>query len=155
MVAVLAPLDKTRQYSPVWLRAVFTSPRGLARRQYRRLPFHKLSPLYPESQMREATLKFAKQFIADMESQGYQLLTNEADLLVTGPLRARGWDKATDGTYKRKHHVTGKPVDLFPVVGRSASSEPYPDKEDFILEARFLNTRVRMVEYRVKEPADG
>lgn len=157
MVAVLAPIEKQTHHIPVWLSAVFTTDSGLARRQYRRQKVNDLSPLWPESHLRQKALHFAKKFIDDMKLQGYDLLTSEADVLVSGPYRSRNLQSKFGATATTKHHVarSNKQVTVLPIVGRQGAEDPFPDKEDFLIEAQFLSSRVRLVEHNLKAASGG
>jgi hypothetical protein len=152
MVAVSVSIEKATQHIPVWLSAVVSASRGLARRKYQRVKVNDLSPLWPENHVRELAVRNAQKFIADMKLQGYDLLTSEADVLVSGPFRSRGLQQQF-GKSTAKHHIarSNRTVTLLPTVGRSTDDELFPEKEDFLIEAQFLSRRVRLVEHRVKE----
>lgn len=151
MVAVLAPVEKTRIYTPVWLGARFTVSRGTGRRQYRRMKVNRLSVLWPESQLRKPALDFARRFVDDMRSQGYELLTAEADVVLTGPFPPRDYS----GQRTQRHHIRGGgDVTVLPVNSQTIG-ENNSSVEDYVLEAEFLSSRVRLVEHAVKGSDNG
>lgn len=152
VAAIHVSVEKATQHIPVWLSAVVSCDRGLARRAYQRVKINDLSPLWPESHVRDLALRNARKFIADMRLQGYDLLTSEADVLLTGPKRSRGLQQQFGKSTTAQHHVrrANRTVTLLPTVSRVGDEEPFPEKEDFLIEAQFLSRRVRLVEHRVK-----
>jgi hypothetical protein len=159
MVAVQAPIEKTAVYTPVVKQARLTVPRGLGRRQYRRVRVNDLSSLYPEGQFRQVILRNAQRFVDDLGKQGYALLSAEADLTVTGPYEHRQFTSSGLKPVQR-HVLKGPPghrrpvtVAGIPVVGQTLGSESDSDWEDYVLEAKFLNSRVFRVERTVKAAA--
>jgi hypothetical protein len=159
MVAVQAPIEKTRTYTPVVQRARLSVPRGLGRRQYQRVRVNDLSSLWPEGQLRTVILRNAQKFVEDLGKQGYQLLSAEADVTVTGPYQHREF--TTSGLQPVERHVRRGPASNRQSVtvaglqarGRTLGAEADSDWEDYILEARFLNSRVVRFEHAVKGPA--
>lgn len=86
-----------------------------------------LSVLWPYSHLRSLALQGAKQFTADLAKRGYRLLTNEADVVVFGPYRGRGWQRQPSGDLK--------------AIGRQEGEDPFPEAVDFLLIGEFLATR--------------
>lgn len=106
-------------------------------RQYNRVRLNDMPSLWPYGFLREAAFGFARQFVSDMAKKGKDLLSAEADMVILGPYRHR---KFSDDL------VAG---------GRSAGEDHYQDLADFVLEARFLASRVYQVERVVSDAAAG
>lgn len=116
---------------------VLTVDSGMVHRQSRWERINDMPSLWPFSHLREAVLAGAKVFVSDLEKRGWKLLTPEADMLVCGPLQARNWSSAADGSFK--------------ATGRQAGEHLFPDKCDFILQAEFLYTKPWVAEVRLPE----
>ncbi len=105
-----------------------------------------LSELWPESRARHAAIFAAKKWIADMEKQGFQLLTAESDVLVAGPITHLDWSKHASRSWEPGDGMS-KTVRA---GGRIVGAPEDTDYEDFLLRAQFLATKTRMVEHTLK-----
>lgn len=140
MVAVHTPIDKQTIRNVVDLRAVFTVDVGLVETIQRHSPgwvaqrirVNDLSPLWPESLLRKPALEWARRFVEDMVRRGFELAQNEADVWLSGPFLSKG--------YGRVEYGKG--------ISRTENEELFPDMVDFLLEAKFVTKRVRMVEIK-------
>lgn len=130
-------------HEPVWLECRVTVDRGLFHRQYPGVTVNAISSLWPENELREKVFRYADKWIHDMKSQGYDLITAEADIKFWGPFKhvnlsgsqAKSWTPAP-GMAK-----------TFRAFGETELDDPYEDKADFLLKARFLATKQRLVEH--------
>ncbi len=149
MVAIHTPLDKSAVWTPVLKTCRVSVARGLLRQQYAWVRINDISSLWPESQFRTEAMSAAKKFVADMERQGLELLTAEADLLVYGPLRHRDFRKPGHAAPTWRPAPGAEPT--YRSSGFDIYEEHNDDAEDFLIRAEFLAKKVHMVEYVIKE----
>lgn len=147
MVAIHTPLDKGAVYTPVVKTCRATVPRGMMRSPKNWARINDLSSLWPEGQFRTAALDAARRFVADMERQGFDLITPEADVLVYGPIRHRDFSGAAAPTWTPAPGASP----TFRTQGFAFADEHESDAEDFLLRAKFLAKRVHMIEYIIRE----
>lgn len=150
MVAIHTPIDKGTVYTPVTKTCRVTVDRGMLPRQFAWERINDISSLYPESTFRKEAMAAAKKFVSDMERQGLELITPEADMLVYGPLRHRDLSKPGHAAPTWRPAPGASPT--FRSSGFDIYEEHGDDAEDFLLRAEFLSKRVHMAEYIIKEP---
>lgn len=111
--------------------AVLTNPRlDLQPRQWKLVPINDLARDPRDAHLSTTALRNAKQFVADVGKQGFQLLSAEADLRVTGPYPHLEADTRGRG------------------VGRHLGQEEEEPYVDFRISGQFLRTRALAFEYR-------
>lgn len=145
MPAIHTPLDRGTVYTPVMKTCRVATERGMMRTQYAWARINTISSLYPDGYFRKVALDAAKRFVADMERQGLELITAEADMLVYGPVRHR--DFRAPGHAAPTWTPAPGASPSFRASGFSDAEEWSEDAEDFLLRAEFLAKRVHMVEY--------
>ena len=151
MPAIHTPANKGTVYTPVTKTCRVATDRGMLLHPYVWVRINDISSLYPESLFRRAAMAAAKQFVADMERQGFSLLTAEADLLVYGPVRHRDFSAPGAGAPTWRPSPTSEPT--FRASGFDVYEDHNDDAEDFLLRAEFLSKRVHMAEYIIKDTA--
>jgi hypothetical protein len=148
MVAIHTPASRGTVYTPVMKTCRVATDRGMIRPPgFAWVRINAISSLWPDSQFRAEAIKAAKQFVADMERQGLELITAEADMLVYGPIRHRDFSGAGAPTWRPAPGADP----TFKAGGFAFSEDPDSDWEDFLLRAEFLSSRVHMVEYIIKD----
>jgi hypothetical protein len=147
MVAIHTPIDKTAVYAPVTKTCRVATERGMLPRSVVWVRINDLSSLHPEAMFRRAALDAAKQFVADMAKQGFELLTPEADMLVYGPVRHRDFSRAGAPTWQPAPGASPS----FRASGFDVYEEHDDDAEDFLLRAEFLTKRVHLAEYIIRD----
>lgn len=147
MVAIHTPLDKTAVYSSVTKTCRVATTRGMIRTPCNWVKINSISSLYPDGYFRQAAIDAAKKFVSDMERQGLDLITAEADMLVYGPIRHRDFSGAAAPSWKPAPGMDA----TFKAGGFAHSEDHESDSEDFLLRAEFLAKRVHMVEYIKKD----
>lgn len=150
MVAIHVPIDKGTVYTAVPKTCRVATDRGMLRQQYTWVRINSLSTLWPEGQFRRVALDAAKRFVADMERQGFDLITPEADMLVYGPVRHRDFSGAGTGAPTWQPAPGASPT--FKAGGFDVYEDHNDGAEDFLLRADFLAKKVHMAEYIKKEP---
>ena len=135
--------EKTTVHTPVWLDCRVTVDRGLFHRQYPGVTVNDISSLWPEGELRQRVFTYANKWIQDMKAQGYDLITAEADIQFWGPFKHVNLSGAQGKSWSP---APGMPKTFRP-FGEAQFEDPYEDKADFILKARFLASKVRMVEH--------
>lgn len=150
MVAIHTPVDKGTVYTPVTKTCRVATRRGMLPRQFSWERINSISSLYPEGTFRKEAISAAKKFVADMERQGLDLITPEADLLVYGPVRHRDFTKPGHAAPTWQPRPGMEPT--FRSTGFDIYEEHDDDAEDFLLRAEFLAKRVHLAEYIIKEP---
>lgn len=150
MVAIHTPLDKGTVYTPVVKTCRVATRRGMLPRAFSWERINDISSLWPEATFRKEAIASAKKFVADMERQGFDLITPEADMLVYGPLRHRDFRKPGHAapTWQPRPGM----VPTFRSSGFDIYEEHNDNSEDFLLRAEFLAKKVHMAEYIIKEP---
>lgn len=148
MVAIHTPINKGTVYTPVEKTCRVATTRGMMRIPYQWVRINDISSLYPDGYFRQAAIDAAKKFVADMERQGFSLITAEADVKVYGPVRHRDFTKHAGGANWQP--APGADA-TFRTTGFAHSEEPDSDFEDFLLRAEFLAKKVHMVEYIKKD----
>lgn len=147
MPAIHVPLDKGTVYTPVMKTCRVAAERGMLRQQYAWVKINDISSLWPDSQFRAEAMKAAKQFVANMAKEGFELITPEADMLVYGPLRHRDFSGAGAPTWRPAPGASPS----FKASGFDIYEEHNDSSEDFLLRAEFLAKKVHMVEYIKKD----
>lgn len=148
---VNTPAEKTKVHIPVTLRCRVTVDRGMFYRQYRGCKINDMEQLWPYSHLRSAAMDGAKEWIRQMKLQDYELLTPESDILVMGPYKSRNWSGAGSASWRPAPGAAPS----FRAFSEMANEDPQAESADFILEARFLAGRLRMVEHSITTPTEG
>ena len=148
MVSIHTPLNKGTVYTPVTKTCRVATDRGMIWTPKAWVRINAISTLHPEGRFRKVAIDAAKKFVADMEKQGFSLITPEAGMLVYGPIRHRDFSGANSGATWRPRPEMDP---TFRSTGWSLEEEPDSEYEDFLLRAEFLAKRVHMVEYVIKE----
>lgn len=143
--------DKDMVHVPVVLRCRVTVDRGLFTKQYRGVKVNDIGVLWPESHFREKAITGAKMWIQQMEQQGYSLLSSESDIAVWGPYKPRNFT----GAQQRSWRPAPGMGSTFRTFGERSDEDPFEDSADFVLEARFLASKQRMVEHSVRTPEEN
>jgi hypothetical protein len=139
-------VEQSTVHEPVWLECRVTVDRGLFHRQYPGVTVNALSSLWPESELRQKVFQYAQKWIDDMKAQGYTLLTAEADIGFWGPFKHVN----TSGAGAKSWTPAPGMAKTFRAFGGTERDDPYEDKADFLLKARFLASKRRMVEHAVR-----
>ena len=149
MVAIHVPVNKGTVYTPVSKTCRVATDHGMVPRQFVWERINDISSLYPEATFRKEAMRAAAKFVADMERQGFSLITAEADMLVYGPVRHRDFSKPgfSAPTWQPRPGMDA----TFRATGFDIYEEHNDDSEDFLLRAEFLSKKVHMVEYTIKE----
>ncbi|MCR4342201.1 MAG: hypothetical protein NUW01_20170 [Gemmatimonadaceae bacterium] len=113
-----------------WLHAKFPIEREAVPRQWKGVRINTLALDPRADELYRTAVHFARRFIHDMRLQGFELLTNEADLLITGPFPHLEAD--TGGR----------------AIGRHFGQEQTEQYADFRITGQFLRTRPVTFEYR-------
>lgn len=149
MVAIHTPVNKGTVYTPVTKTCRVATDRGMLRRQFVWERINDISSLHPEAMFRRAAIEAAKRFVADMERQGFELLTPEANMLVYGPVRHRDFSQPGFGAPTWRPRPGMDPT--FRSGGFDVTEEWTEDAEDFLLRAEFLARKVHLAEYIIKD----
>jgi hypothetical protein len=150
MVAIHTPITKGTVYTPVTKTCRVATDRGMIPTQHNWVRINDISSLHPYGTFRRAAMDAAKRFVADMERQGFSLITPEADMLVYGPIRHRDFSAPGVGAPTWRPAPGMSPT--FRASGYDVFEDHNDDAEDFLLRAEFLSKRVHMVEYIKKDP---
>ena len=126
MPAILVDRWKTTVHEPITLRARMTVDRGAVVAQYRQRKINTLPQLWPHGELRNQLMHGAKKWVSDMGKQGFELLTAEADVTVTGPYAPR--------------NLHGK-TNQFGATVEDQDDVQNAHAADFVLEATFLSAR--------------
>lgn len=120
---------------PIERDAVITRATDPKPRQWRTKRINDLQLNPRDAELFRAATYFAKRFIADMGAQGFSLLSNEADLTVTGPYPHLQSDTGT--------HKDGRGK----AIGRHLGQEQEEQYADFVIQGQFLRHRPFAFEY--------
>lgn len=121
---------------PIERDAVITRATDIKPRQWRTVKINSLLLNPRDAELYRTSLMFAKRFVADMAKQGFGLLTNESDLLITGP-------------YPHLESDTGRHADgRQKAIGRHFGQEQEEQWADFRITGQFLRSQPLTFEYR-------
>jgi hypothetical protein len=148
MVAIHTPINKGTVYTPVTKTCRVATTRGMIFTPCAWTKINDISSLHPEGRFRRVAIDAAKRFVSDMERQGLDLITPEADMLVYGPLRHRDFSIGA-GAPTWRPAPGASPT--FRTTGFAHHEDPEGDAEDFLLRATFLAKKVHMAEYIIKD----
>ncbi len=131
----VAVVEWLRGRFPIERDAVTTRIADPRPRQWRTVKISTLNLNPRDRELYDTAVRCAKSFIHDMAAQGFDLLTSEADMTVTGPYPHLTTDTGLnpDGTGR--------------AVGRHLGQEQEEQYADFLIQGQFLRTRPLTFEY--------